>query len=1306
MRLKLILARSDGSHDDIVVTADAAASIEDVARAIATRDPRGADVDPGTRLTLRRLTPVIAPAADEWVPLPPAAQLGDGWLASGSQVAIADAALLSSRAGAATAVLEVLSGPQRGRVWSLGPGTSIIGREPGCDVVLEDRYVSGRHARVEVAERVDIVDLGSANGLEVDGEPVGRIVVQGPRDILIGETVVRVRTVTELMASAPVEAPRRSGGPVMFNRSPRVEPRYAGETFASPTIPLETEPNPFPWLAMAAPVLLAVALAVLTGRLVALLFVLMSPVMVLGGFLVNRSRAARGLARSIARFEARLALLGRDIDVAFGRERETRLREAPSTSEVALAALTRSGLLWTRRPEHWSFLNVRLGTGAMRSRSTIEAPDRGELIPELQERVDSLIARYRDVPDAPIVENLYDAGAIGCAGAHAAVAPVLNGAVAQLIGLHAPSELAVAAIVTPRWADELEWLKWAPHTSSPQSPLGARAHLVDSAASGAELLCAIEGVVEARLRHERVQRRGALGTDAAALLRGAGVGDDGDEVLRSGTRSPIPALVVVVSDEAPVDRARLVRLSEIGPDAGVFPIWVGADVASLPSACRTVIEAADPDAGAVSFVRLGIRVEPARLDPLSRAAAMRFARSLAPLVDAGVVVADASDMPRTVPLAEIIGHELFESEDAVVGRWRENDSIADRAESSQRDPAPRARRRSGRLRALVGVAGGDAMHLDLRAQGPHALVGGTTGTGKSEFLQAWVLGMAVEYSPDRVAFLFVDYKGGSAFAHCVRLPHCVGLVTDLSPPLVRRALTSLHAELHHRERLFNRKQAKDLLDLERRRDPEAPPALVLVIDEFAALANEVPEFVDGVIDIAQRGRALGIHLIIATQRPAGVVKDNLRANTNLRIALRMADESDSLDVVGVRDAAHFDPDVRGRAMARSGPGRLQTFQSAYAGGWTRPRAQGAEVVITQLRFGSESEWPLRVPPREDDCAEWDLGPNDQQRLVTTISAAAQRALIPAPRRPWLDELPSVVDLATLWTRDDARIPFGLSDDPTHQRRVVAFFRPDVDGHIAFSGTGGAGKSVALRTLALASAMTPGGGPVHVYALDFAAGSLRMLAGLPHVGAVIPGDDVERIQRLLRRLRTELEDRAKRYSAASAASIAEYRENARRPDEPRILLLIDGFTAFREDWELTLGRAGWYDVFKEVLTGGRQLGLHVALTADRPGALPGSIGASVQCRVVLRLADDTGHHRFGAQRDLLDESSPPGRALVDGLETQIAVLGAQGTASTASDQAGALATYVELHGESIPSAPPIESLPELVPAEGLPPDVDG
>ncbi len=246
--------------------------------------------------------------------------------------------------------------------------------------------------------------------------------------------------------------------------------------------------------------------------------------------------------------------------------------------------------------------------------------------------------------------------------------------------------------------------------------------------------------------------------------------------------------------------------------------------------------------------------------------------------------------------------DLASSEQAVIEKWGESRSIL----TGPYAPAVLPRK-PGNLRAIVGQSSQGTFSVDIRSDGPHALVGGTTGAGKSELLQAWILGMAAAHSPQRVTFLLVDYKGGSAFRDCVKLPHTVGLVTDLSPHLVRRALASLAAELHYREHLLARHKAKDLVELERRGEVDAPPSLIIVVDEFAALVQEVPEFVDGVVNVAQRGRSLGLHLILATQRPAGVIKDNLRANTNLRMALRMADENDSDDVLGSKEAAFFDP---------------------------------------------------------------------------------------------------------------------------------------------------------------------------------------------------------------------------------------------------------------------------------------------------------------------------------------------------------------------------------------------------------------
>ena len=416
----------------------------------------------------------------------------------------------------------------------------------------------------------------------------------------------------------------------------------------------------------------------------------------------------------------------------------------------------------------------------------------------------------------------------------------------------------------------------------------------------------------------------------------------------------MPALLLIIEDDVRVDRARLTRLTEYGADVGVHILWVAGSIEALPASCRDFVHVAET--ATTGQVRLGQLTYPVSCESVSAELAASLARMLAPVVDAGKPVDDDSDLPRSVSYVALAGHDLVESTTGIADRWLENNSVASRAVKN--------RKHQGSLRALVGSKGVEPMYLDLKTEGPHALVGGTTGAGKSEFLQAWVLGMAAAYSPDRLSFLFVDYKGGAAFADCVQLPHTVGLVTDLSPHLVRRALTSLRAELHYREHLFNRKKAKDLLAMEREADPETPPSLIIVVDEFAALAKEVPEFVDGVVDVAARGRSLGLHLILATQRPSGVIKDSLRANTNMRIALRMADADDSVDILGEPSAAYFSPSIPGRGAAKTGPGRIQGFQTGYAGGWTTRTPQRPRIDIVEMDFGAGNPWEhgARQPP--------------------------------------------------------------------------------------------------------------------------------------------------------------------------------------------------------------------------------------------------------------------------------------------------------------------------------------------------------
>ncbi|MDR9452280.1 MAG: FtsK/SpoIIIE domain-containing protein, partial [Acidimicrobiia bacterium] len=226
--------------------------------------------------------------------------------------------------------------------------------------------------------------------------------------------------------------------------------------------------------------------------------------------------------------------------------------------------------------------------------------------------------------------------------------------------------------------------------------------------------------------------------------------------------------------------------------------------------------------------------------------------------------------------------------------------------------------------------------VDLVSDGPHGLIAGTTGSGKSELLRSLIVSLAAAVSPDHLNFALIDYKGGSAFDACARLPHVVGVVTDLDARLGRRALTCLEAELRYREARLREIEAPDLPEYLRKM-PEAPlPRLVVVIDEFAALAAELPGFIPSLVDIAQRGRSLGVHLLLATQRPAGVIGENIRANTNLRVALRVHDAADSRDVLDDQGAAAIPRGRAGRGFVRLGPGELIPFQAALVSAGRRP----------------------------------------------------------------------------------------------------------------------------------------------------------------------------------------------------------------------------------------------------------------------------------------------------------------------------------------------------------------------------------
>lgn len=507
-------------------------------------------------------------------------------------------------------------------------------------------------------------------------------------------------------------------------------------------------------------------------------------------------------------------------------------------------------------------------------------------------------------------------------------------------------------------------------------------------------------------------------------------------------------------------RTSPLRRALADPDAHALMVILDSDV-GVPHLCTSVLTTSSGPTGRwVADTHATMLPVPVRLAGLSERITFRCAAALRTLIDPEDPLSVATGMPRELSLGALLSTESGTSltPAGIVATW-----VAAGA-----DPSPRT---------LIGIAADGAVDIDLVRDGPHGLIAGTTGAGKSELLRSLVAGMAAGASPAHLSFVLIDYKGGATFDACAALPHVVGVITDLDDHLADRALRSLHAELRRREGILRDHGAADLTMLRAEAPQVLLPRLVVVIDEFAALVAEQPNFLHALVGVAQRGRSLGVHLLLATQRPSGVISDDIRANTNLRLALRLQDTADANDVVGIAAPAMLPRGLPGRAVMRLGADDHLTFQTA--------RCTGAP------QGGSETE--LHV-------------------LVRSICEAARLAGAPRPPAPWQPAL------ATQLTRDD--VPsgaLGLVDDPDQQRIVPLRWTPG-GGHLLIAGSPGAGATSALCALAAATT-------VDLYVID-GRGSDRLscLADHPLCIAVVRLHERERLMRLLHRLRAMVKAR--------------------------------------------------------------------------------------------------------------------------------------------------------------------------------------
>ncbi|MFC6705624.1 FtsK/SpoIIIE domain-containing protein [Flexivirga alba] len=715
---------------------------------------------------------------------------------------------------------------------------------------------------------------------------------------------------------------------------------------------------------------------------------------------------------------------------------------------------------------------------------------------------------------------------------------------------------------------------------------------------------------------------------------------------------PAVATVVILDDCARLgNRPEVTALLRDVERSGVALIAVG-DAADLPAECDVSIHVRSSTAVTVTGAVNADGCPDLPKLTLTRAVATR----LAGICDATPDV-NSGSIPDRAALLDVWRTGGCDATDptSVAEQWR---------------MAPRS------TVAPLGLSGDGVLRIDLATDGPHGLIAGTTGAGKSELLQSLVTSLALANRPDEMVFVLVDYKGGAAFQDCAGLPHTVGLVTDLDAHLTARALTSLGAEVRRREQILGAVGAKDIEDYQRISDVSPLPRLVLVIDEFRVLAEEMPDFISGLVRLAAVGRSLGIHLVLATQRPAGVVSADIRANVNLRIALRVRDGADSQDVIDAADASQIPAALPGRAIVRTGGGRPVTFQTARIGGCSSGDGAAIEVSVADTGGG--------VPIRRTALMESE-GPTDLRRVVAAIAGATDKLAITVPESPWLPPLPAAVTTDELHgapygisgqRSGQEAIPFGLMDVPQEQLTRPIAWDLESDGHLAIVGGPRSGRTFLLRTIAVAAAQRWPNAGLAIYVVDTGS-NLGALSALPQVGAVIERDDAGRINQLIQWLSGEIRSRQQQFARDEVSGFSEHLRSG--GTLPRILLLIDGWETLTEiSEETTLGRLT--DELLQLLRDGSAVGLYAAATGGRTLAT-GRVVSSFPCKLVLRLADTGDAVLLGMRETDFPESMPAGRALVcpDKFELQVATPIADLTGAVVAQHISALGKQMSANG---------------------------
>ncbi|MBO5608984.1 MAG: type VII secretion protein EssC [Eubacterium sp.] len=1129
-----------------------------------------------------------------------------------------------------------------------------IGSSPECSICIKQNFISHCHAVLFYSGNGWYIEDQSRNGTFLNSERIsGRqklnigdsIYIIGYKIIFLGKFIAVNRIEDIDVHLNPFEIDRVADTKVyqdasVFSRAPRfIEPLDDSEVeLEAPPQKEKQRKTPLwltlgPSLTMPLPILMTVivnsAMSKSSGRgggmyLGMLVSVVMFAILgVMWSILRTRNDKKTREESELQRVNAYSAYINQNdnyLNEKLEHNKKVLLNKYKSSAELARTIPQNNITLWDRNINHEDFLTIRLGEGFIKSPVLVKAPKQKFSVDQdsLAEYPQKISQKYEYISDAVKTINLVENKIIGVIGAYSDIDKLVRNMVIQVAALHSYTDVKMAFLFDEHY--DMEWVRWLPHVFSNDKK---NRYVGTDNSSIQNVIYALTN--ELRLRDEKLK-------------------EDGEKAKFTDR------YIVFCTDKSYFENEAIYKYLVSEEDYGFTFVLMYGTVNYLPNECNLIIERSSNYNGIYVLNEAYDGTRDIRYDDISVKDAEAFARYMS-----GYCVSEMLEgqIPDSIEYFDMLGIKKLEDWD-LIKNYKQNRSYEG-------------------LPSLVGVqAGGKPLYLDIHEKkyGPHGLVAGTTGSGKSETIQTFILSLIMNYSPDEVAFILIDYKGGGMANVFLGLPHVAGAITNLGtgdnddgesvdPNQMRRALISIRSEIKRRQALFNKYKVNHIdlyMRLYRDHKAEEPlPHLIIISDEFAELKKEQPEFIKELVSTARVGRSLGIHLILATQKPAGVVDDEIWSNSRFKICLRVQDKQDSQGMLKRPEAAYLTQ--TGRAYLQIGNDEIfEMFQSGYSGAPYDPKEDDGSTADAVDMIGIDGH-SLIVKQTKSKSSDNETKITQLEAGIKYITEMSEQYGYSKTRPLWLPALSDHVyldDVLSSYQVDRSvglNAVLGLVDEPEKQNIKPLVIDMNSISNMLIVGINSSGKTTMIKTLIMSLIECYTAAQVQFYILDFSSRTLKTFRNLPHVGDVFYPEETEGVTRTLQFAFDEIARRTAIFQKSGIGGFNEYNESNQDNPLPCMIFIIDNIYDFLAEYQ------NQEDAILKLTRDGSRYGIQFVASANRASDMRYKMRQNFTCMIPLRLVEKADYLDILGKTPSFIPSSIAGRGLVlldDILEFQTAL----------------------------------------------------